>query len=103
TIRFRPAVWRAAAAALLLISALGVRSWLLPTDPANGPIAQQAPARPPAPTRPLADSWAVATEATLDLAWETSAPAARVGREVLGDVALPDAATAVPLPLPAGP
>lgn len=97
TLRFRPAVRWAAAAALLLLAGAGVRSRFLWKDPTAVPIVRQAP---PAPARPLASALADATAATLDLAWETSAPAARVGREVLGDVAVPVASAALPLPLP---
>jgi hypothetical protein len=51
--------------------------------------------------RPLAASLADATSATLGLARAASAPAARVGREVLAVV--PEAAPAPPLPIPDDP
>jgi predicted anti-sigma-YlaC factor YlaD len=103
TIGFRPPVRWAAAAVLLVMAGLIARSWFSRPQRAAPPIAQHAPEAPPAPTRFLADALADATAATLDLALQASAPAARVGREVLGDVSVPAASTPVLLTVPVGP
>lgn len=69
--------WRprrlAAAAAAVLIGLIGLRAAQRPSAPEIEPLPVAAP-------RPLADSLADATSATLDLAREASGPAARVGR-----------------------
>jgi hypothetical protein len=102
---FRPTLAplaRAAAAALVLALGLGL---LL----RGGRIAPPAPAGPPplagaAPARPLAETLADATAATLDLARETSAPAARLGRLVLASAGPGPVAAAgpdLPVALPA--
>jgi hypothetical protein len=49
---------------------------------------------------PLTDALADATSATWDLAREASAPAARLGRDVLGAAALPGSPTAPETPDP---
>jgi hypothetical protein len=84
----------AAAASLMLVAYLGWRS--------------QAPAPVPRPVSPgpmvksidpqsLTDALAHAGSATWDLALETSAPAARVGREVLGSASFSKPAATLPL------
>lgn len=84
----------AVAAALLMVVLFNRR-----TEP---PLAQRTKLPAPRGVKPidpqsLSDALALARSATLDLARETSAPAARIGREVLGAASLPEAAT---LPLP---
>jgi hypothetical protein len=99
----RPAarLWRwAAAAAVLAASAVGLRSALRPRPDDPGPrppVIADGRARAP---RPLAASLADATLATLDLARQTSAPAARIGRRVLASTT-PPAGSAPPLTFPA--
>jgi hypothetical protein len=71
---------------------LAVRVAIRPqVRPSVPPLA--APTPVPAPPRPLSAALADAAFATLDLARETSAPAARVGRQVI--------ATSLPGELPA--
>src|SRR5262249_32515896 len=53
--------------------------------------------------RTLTDALAHAGSATWDLAWQTSAPAARVGREVLDPSSLVEPAEALPLSVPVAP
>jgi hypothetical protein len=103
--RTRPILRAAAlAAALALAIGLGLLS-RGPRRPDPAP-AVTAAARPTA-VRPLAESLADATAATLDLARETSAPAARLGRLVLASAAPagePDpAAEALALPISMAP
>jgi hypothetical protein len=94
--------WRWAAAAALLVAVLvGLRLAGHPRGPGNppDPIAGRGAARPDAP-RPLADALADATLATLDLARETSAPAARIGRQVLASAAVsPGPPLSIPAPI----
>lgn len=73
--RFAAFTW-AAAAALLLAAGLGVYHRFGPSSPPDVPTLAQ-------PSLTLSGSLASATTATLDLARETSAPAARIGRLVL--------------------
>lgn len=87
-IPFPAGAWRLAASIAATVLAAGVGLWAvlrpdgeLPRVPRPGPVAQ-AP-------RPLSDSLAEATTATLDLARTTSAPAARLGRLMLGTASLP--------------
>lgn len=75
TIRLAAFGW-AAAAALLLAAGLGLYRLAGPPATPNAPTLAQ-------PTPTLSGSLASATAATLDLARETSAPAARIGRLVL--------------------
>lgn len=88
-----PSPWRvtygrAAAAALVLAAGIASARWL--TAP-SGPVVADRPVIAAVPgDRPLADSLGDMTSATLHLALETSGPAARVGREVLGSAADPD-------------
>ena len=84
----QPVWWAAAAAAVLVVAALSLRAILGPGTAAR-PLAPGAPpAVAHAPVRPLSEALSHATEATLDLARETSAPAARIGRQVLATTAL---------------
>jgi hypothetical protein len=90
-VRFRPVLRLAAAAALLVAAVLGLRPALRsPTPPAPTPEVAAAP-------RPLAEALAEATSATLDLARQTSAPAARLGRRVLETASVADAEFPVPV------
>lgn len=82
----------AAAAALLAVISLGGRFGQIAPRPGTGggAVAVRPPAEPAPPlvqnsepSRPLALVLADATSATLDLAREASAPAARIGRDVL--------------------
>jgi hypothetical protein len=98
--RFRAlAPWAAVAAAAFFAAALFLRGG--PRQPITGRLA-------PAPAivqktsvealRPLSESLADATSATLALARETSAPAARIGRHVLSATNLPATDWTVALP-----
>lgn len=69
----------AAAAAVLLVAALSFRYWTAPAPE----VVTEPPRFDP---RPLSSALADVTLATLDLARETSAPAARLGRHVLATV-----------------
>jgi hypothetical protein len=77
----RPLRWAAAAAVLLAAAGIGARVWRGPAG--APPTVVRGPVAPAVAPRPLADALADATAATLDLARTTSAPAARVGRQVL--------------------
>ena len=70
----------ASAAALLVVACL-VEIGLTPERLAERPVS--APGLPVVAARPLETALAEATEATLDLARQASAPASRIGREVL--------------------
>ena len=84
--------WLSAAAAIVVAVAVGWRLGRVPAKPELEPtIARIAP-------RSISDAFADATSATLDLAWEASAPAGRVGRSVLDSTALPDADSSLSLP-----
>lgn len=67
----------AAAAACVIVAAIAV---LRPSGPEQKPVAQKAPTSEP---ENLSDALAHATSATWELALEASAPAARIGRDVL--------------------
>lgn len=85
----RSLVSLAAAAALVAALTLGLRGWTTP-GPRDGLAARRAPGpavRPIDPDR-LSAALADATTATLLLAREASAPAARVGGDVLGGAEL---------------
>lgn len=92
-------VWwtRVAAAAVVLASVgLGVRVWTagrVAPGVAPGPVGA-----PTADSEDLSRVLTVATMATLDLAREASAPAARVGRQVLVSATLPGPPPALGLP-----
>jgi hypothetical protein len=76
--------WRwAAAAAVVVATLVGLRGVIQPRSPERKPIPVTQVVRPEVPPRPLSDALADATQATLALARETSAPAARIGRQVL--------------------
>jgi hypothetical protein len=84
----------AAAAALILATWLGYR--LSPRSTDHGPSARApliatemppSPDAPATPTRPITVSLAEATSATIELARATSAPAARLGRQVIASTA----------------
>jgi hypothetical protein len=81
-----------AAAATLLIAVGLTRRPALPDKPV---VTESSPVRPIDP-QSLTAALALAQSATLELARETSSPAARVGREMLGSASLPSAT----LPLP---
>ena len=66
-------------------------------------IAQAPTVEPPRTERPITESLAEATSATLSLARETSAPAARVGKQVLASATLPKADWPVEMPTRAEP
>ena len=70
----------ASAAALLVVACL-VEIGLTPERLAERPVS--APGLPVVAARPLETALAEATEATLDLAKQASAPASRIGREIL--------------------
>ena len=104
-----PVVWRfprwpagvAAAAAVVAAVALGMNA---------GRVGKKATEQPTTTARvraidpkDLTDALADAGTATWDLAREASAPAARVGRQMLGSAALPGAAPSVSLPEGVGP
>jgi len=102
----RPSSWRivvrlvplAAAAAVLAAAVLGLRTWMPRRVPPRAPGAAVAQVRAINP-EDLTEALADATSATWDLAREASAPAARVGRQVLSAAELPG--THSPLVLPA--
>lgn len=80
----------AVAAAVLLGTGLGVRALLLARNPRNLRVdAPVAVARDVESSRALSAALADATSATLDLARVTSEPAARIGRDVISTVSLP--------------
>ncbi len=80
----------------LAAAAVLIGLWLVPR-PGTPPSLGRPPAAPPGPSlvlapvsfRPLSETIAEATVVSLDLARETSAPAARLGRKLLGS-ATPD-------------
>jgi hypothetical protein len=72
----------ASAAAVFALAWLGTTGWLSRTLPGR-PAPDSVPSVAIASSRPLALALAEATEATIDLAREASAPVARIGREVL--------------------
>jgi hypothetical protein len=83
--------WKwAVAAAVLLGLGIGVRTVMGPREVGRRPIqvVKQAPVEPPT-ARPLSMALADATAATLDLARETSAPAARIGKDVIANASFP--------------
>jgi hypothetical protein len=88
----RPAAGTVAVAAVLLLAVVagGRRGWFHPAAPASTPERTLDP-------QALSTALAEASSATLSLARATSAPAARIGREVLVETRL---AGAAPPPLP---
>ncbi len=82
----------AAAAAVLMAVGLGVMTWTIRRDGPSGPAVPSV-ATAPEPDD-LTTALAEATSATLDLAREASAPAARVGRQVLIVAELPSSPSA---------
>ena len=94
----------AAAAALLAASALGLRAWVSWVKaPGPGPAPAPAHVRAIDPGD-LTEALADATSATWDLAREASAPAARVGRQVLDDAAaIPGTPSALAMPVAVAP
>jgi hypothetical protein len=87
-LRVRPVIYWAAAAAVLFCAALLFRAGSRPklderiaVQPSSGAMDE--------PARPLTESLSDATSATIALARETSAPAARIGRQVMASAALP--------------
>jgi hypothetical protein len=97
-VRFPAWRWAAAAAVIIVAGSLTLRSLLPRPGPAR-PVVAQGAAGPP---RPLSAALADATLATLDLARETSAPAARIGRQMLATVAVGEG-PALTLPASLGP
>lgn len=94
----------AAAAAVVAAVGLSIRAW---TAGRVGPEVRTPPA-PVARVQPddaddLAEALAAATSASWDLAREASAPAARVGRRVLGAAELSDGSSPFALPEPGPP
>lgn len=89
----------AAAATVLAAGLLALRQGL---HEERGDRASRS-ASPPVASRPLTAAVADATLATLDLARSASAPAARVGSEVLGAAAEPSASPELPELLPPPP
>lgn len=80
----------AAAAAIIAALVVGGRAWTSrPTIEA--PVAVTPPAEP----ADLTEALATATSATFDLAREASAPAARVGRQVLDSAEFPETGSAL--------
>lgn len=92
----RQALLLASAAALLAASVIGLRGvWIAGRPPAPREVVARES------VRPLADSLADATSATLELAWATSEPAARVGLGVIDGALRPEERLNVlALPLP---
>lgn len=89
------AISLASAAALVLAVTLGLRAWgpgLGREQVAGNPSSVIVASNDADPTDPrdLASALADATSATLSLAREASAPAARVGSEVIGNAGFPD-------------
>ena len=78
--------WGALAAAAVLAISTGIGLWVgRSPDPEQPPqVAVQPPTHQPVR---LTDALAEATSATIELALESSAPAARLGRDVLGSTA----------------
>ncbi len=103
-LRFPTPLRWAAAATVLVSGALALRVGLAPENrPESAPRPNRTVTAATAP-RPLSDALAEATSATWALARETSAPAARVGREVLSAASeVPDPAAALPNPGPVVP
>jgi hypothetical protein len=93
--RLRPLASWAAAAAVLVVSLLAVRTALGPKTQARPDPASHG-TETLTSARPLTESLADATSATWDLARQTSGPAARIGRQVLASAALPQADWPVP-------
>jgi predicted anti-sigma-YlaC factor YlaD len=89
-------VGRAVAAALIVVSVLTMRIML------REPTRPETPGPPARPARPLADALADATSATWALAEAASAPAARLGRDVIA-AAVPEAPSVSPWTDPVGP
>ncbi|GAC1470886.1 MAG: hypothetical protein NVSMB9_16440 [Isosphaeraceae bacterium] len=80
----------AAAAAVLAFVALGPRGWSVrPPAPDLTPPAATVARVEPIDTDDLTEALVMATSATWGLAREASAPAARVGRQILGSASLP--------------
>jgi hypothetical protein len=90
----RPAALAAAAAALVAAVALGLSVSQIGRKAPETPLARVRAIDP----KDLSDALADAGTATWDLAREASAPAARVGRQVLGSAGLPRATPALSLP-----
>jgi hypothetical protein len=99
TVRARVLPWVPwAAAAAILVAAV-----ILTRTGANTPIAANPPRGPALanivePPRPFVESLSAATQATMVLARETSAPAARIGRQVLDSTSLASPDWGVSLP-----
>ena len=93
----RPAIWSAAlavaASLAFVLVAGGGRGW----SPFGAPDPMP---KPPGEARALAHALADATSASWDLARATSAPAARIGREMLGSAPRLDTAPGPTLSLP---
>lgn len=86
-----------AAAAVIAAVAVGVHTGTVGrwgSKPPRGPVARVRPID----TEGLSEALAVATSATWDFAREASAPAARVGRQVIGSAGLPGAPRSIGLP-----
>jgi hypothetical protein len=93
SVRARSLVRWAAAAVVLFAGTLLFRTYLgrQPAGERPANLAREVP-----PARPLVESLGQATSATLDLAWETSAPAARLGRTVIQTTSVPEPSFSVP-------
>jgi hypothetical protein len=83
---------------LILAIAFLARGWSSQRVPGEERRTEEVTERVAPPPRPLLESVADATSATLALARETSAPAARIGREVLSSANLSSTDWTVSLP-----
>lgn len=106
--RFATASWWSAAAAVLVLAVGGfvLRPWAGTGERLEPRIALDSPptaARFAPPPSPLSLAFSEATAATLELAMETSAPAARVGRGVLAAATVSRTRFAAPSVMPETP
>lgn len=97
----RPA--RLAAAAALVAAACGLFAWRPWAAQQIAPAAVPVAVQPGDAAEPVSVALATATSATLDLARETSGPAARIGRQVLDEAARSTSVGELPMRLPVRP
>jgi len=101
--RWRLAGLISAAAAAAVFAAVGISLRVFPSATVSAPprVSVETSVVQPRPidAQGLSDALAVATSATWDLARESSAPAARVGRQVIVSVRLPGEEPSVTLPV----